>query len=271
MWKGGKDTMDFPKKQRYNIDDLLAIMRILRSDQGCPWDREQTHQSIRKNMIEETYEVVEAIDTQDSVLLQEELGDVLMQVVFHAQIEEEEHRFNFEDVCDGVCKKLIVRHPHVFSDVQVSDSAQVLTNWESIKRSQKGQTSYTESLRSVPSVLPSLMRSEKVQSRAAKSGFDYPDLGWAMGDLKSEVGELEEAIAYNNHEDIEEELGDLLFSCVNVARKANVEPEYALTKSCEKFIERYAKVEQMSRERGIDMKTAGIDQLNELWKEAKGK
>ena len=123
----------------------------------------------------------------------------------------------------------------------------------------------------MPSVLPSLMRSEKVQSRAAKSGFDYPDLGWAMGDLKSEVGELEEAIAHNHHEEIEEELGDLLFSCVNVARKANVEPEYALTKSCEKFIERYAKVEQMSRERGIDMKTAGIDQLNELWKEAKGK
>lgn len=261
--------MDFALKQRYGIDDLLAIMRILRGENGCPWDRVQTHQSIRKNMIEETYEVVEAIDNEDSVLLQEELGDVLMQVVFHARLEEEEGRFNFDDVCDGVCKKLVERHPHVFGDVKVDGTDQVLTNWESIKRSQKGQTSYTESLRSVPAVLPGLMRSEKVQSRAAKSGFDYPDANWAMDDLKSEVRELEEAISQGDPEAIDEELGDLLFSCVNVARKTGIEPEHSLTKSCEKFIERYAKVEQMSGEQGIDMKRAEIDTLNALWKQAK--
>lgn len=160
-----------------------------------PWDREQDHHSIRRNFIEETYEVCEAIDNDDPVLLQEELGDVLLQVAFHARMEEEAGRFDFGDVCDGICKKLIVRHPHVFGETKVADSGEVLVNWDRIKERTKGQKTATETLRSVSAALPALMRSEKVQHRAAKVGFDYPDTGGALRDLESEVAELREAIS----------------------------------------------------------------------------
>ena len=148
---------DFELKEHYTIDDLLHIMRILRGEGGCPWDREQTHASIRKNMIEETYETVEAIDRQDSGMLREELGDVLLQVVFHTQMEQERGVFNFDDVCDGICQKLILRHPHIFGDVVAKTSDQVLKNWDEIKKKEKGQTSAAQTLRSVPAVLPALM------------------------------------------------------------------------------------------------------------------
>lgn len=263
--------MDFQQKQSYDINDLLRIVKILRGENGCPWDREQTHQSIRTNMIEETYEAVEAIDKQDSELLLEELGDVLLQVVFHAEIETSEGGFNFDDICNGICHKLIIRHPHVFGDVDAKSTQQVLTNWEKIKQKTKGQKTYAEALRSVPEVLPALMRSEKLQSRAAKAGFDYPDSSYAMNDLCSEVDELKEAISSGVGESIDEELGDLLFSCVNVARFYNIDSEFSLTKSCEKFIKRFEEVEKLSNQNNIDMKTASIDQLNKLWEQAKTK
>lgn len=261
--------VDFEQKEHYKIEDLLKIMKILRGENGCPWDQVQTHQSIRKNMIEETYEVIEAIDKEDPILLQEELGDVLMQVVFHSQIEESEGRFTFDDVCDGVCKKLIIRHPHVFGNLSVADSDEVLTNWDSIKRKTKGQTSFTETLQSVPAVLPALMKSEKIQSRAAKAGFEYPNIAGAMYDLTSEVEELKQAITDGNQENIDEELGDVLFSCVNVSCFAKIDSEHSLTKSCNKFISRFAKVEQLCREQGIEMTDASLEQLDELWKKAK--
>ena len=261
--------VDFEQKGHYNIEDLLEIIKILRGENGCPWDQVQTHQSIRKNMIEETYEVVEAIDEENPVLLQEELGDVLMQVVFHAQIEESEGRFNFDDVCDGVCKKLIVRHPHVFGNLSVTGSDEVLINWDSIKRKTKGQTSFTETLQSVPAVLPALMKSEKIQSRAAKAGFEYPNIAGAMNDLASEVEELKQAVASGNQDNIDEELGDVLFSCVNVSRFAKIDSEHSLSKSCDKFISRFEKVEQLCREQGMEMTDASLEQLNELWKKAK--
>lgn len=261
--------VDFEQKEHYKIEDLLDIMKILRGENGCPWDQVQTHQSIRKNMIEETYEVVEAIDKEDPILLQEELGDILMQVVFHSQIEESEGRFTFDDVCDGVCKKLIVRHPHVFGNLSVADSDEVLTNWDSIKRKTKGQTSFTETLQSVPAVLPALMKSEKIQSRAAKAGFEYPNIAGAMYDLVSEVEELKQAITDGNQENIDEELGDVLFSCVNVSRFAKIDSEHSLTKSCNKFISRFAKVEHLCREQGMEMTEASLEQLDELWKKAK--
>ena len=263
--------MVLPDKQRYAVEDLVSIMELLRSGQGCPWDREQTHQSIRKNFIEETYEAVEAIDTNDSALLKEELGDVLLQVVFHAQIEKEKGRFSFGDVCDDICKKLISRHPHIFADAKAGTAEQVLGNWEAIKKEEKRQNTHTESLQSVPRSLPALMRAQKVQSRAAKVGFDYPGAEEAMKDLRSEVEEIEEALAINSRRAIQEELGDLLFSVVNVSRFAGVDAEEALTWSCNKFIDRFALLERLAAERGINIQKANIHVLNSLWKEVKNK
>lgn len=260
---------EFTIKESYQMDDLVKLVRRLRSENGCPWDREQDHHSIRKNFLEETYEVLEAIDTEDADLLKEELGDVLLQVVFHAQMETETGGFDFDSVCDGICKKLVQRHPHVFGNTQVSGTGEVLTNWDKIKEKSKGQTTYTETLRSVPAVLPALMRSEKVQHRAAKSGFDYPETGDAFQDLLSEVKELQEAIAEKDQSHMEEEMGDLLFAAVNVSRFLHIDPEQSLSKACEKFISRFERVEHFSQERGISMKDQPLAELDKLWKEAK--
>ena len=262
-------TTDFSKKDRYTIEDLREIMKLLRSENGCPWDKKQDHHSIRNNFLEETYEVLEAIDQNDTEHLKEELGDVLLQVVFHAQMEDEEKRFNFDDVCDGICKKLILRHPHIFGDVKADDSETVLKNWDAIKKEEKGQKTATDTLESVPKVFPALMRSEKVQKRAARAGFDYPGISDALNDLKSEILELEQAIHEQDAENQKEELGDLLFSCVNVARFIKVDAEEALGSSCEKFIHRFAIVEQLAQEQGVNMAEASIDRLNELWYQAK--
>ena len=262
-------SVNFPQKQSYDIGDLLKIMELLRGENGCPWDREQDHHSIRKNFLEETYEVMEAIDLDDSELLKEELGDVLLQIVFHCQMESESSRFDFGNVCDGICKKLIVRHPHVFGDVTVENSGEVLVNWDQIKRQTKGQNTTTETLKSVPAVLPALMRSGKVQHRAAKSGFDYPSLEYALSDLDSEILELKEAIAEKNQAHVDEELGDLLFAAVNVSRFTQTDAENALTRSCEKFIARFEQVEKLAVSGGLDMKQASIEELNKLWKRAK--
>lgn len=261
--------MEFRPKPKYAMDDLLDIMKLLRSPEGCPWDREQTHQSIRVNFIEEVYEAAEAIDLDDAELLQEELGDVLLQVVFHAQMESERKVFDFADVVDGICKKLIVRHPHIFADVVAETPAEVLRNWEDIKQQQKGQTKQIQALESVPKTLPSLMRSAKIQHRAAKVGFDYPDAGQAFNHMRSELEELSEAISRQDQNAIEEEFGDLLFSAVNVSRFLKVNAENALEKACNKFIRRFSQVEQIAEERGIDMKSAGIDSLDSLWGEVK--
>ena len=261
--------MDFQIKESYGIADLVKVMELLRSENGCPWDREQTHVSIRKDLIEEAYETVEAIDCGSSEMLCEELGDVIMQVVFHSRIAEEQHHFDFDDVADGICKKLILRHPHVFGDVKVNGSEQVLANWDEIKKVEKGQNTATDTLKSVPKVFPALIRSQKVQKRAAKTGFDYTDAEMAFGDLKSEVAELEAAMSRSDPDDCFEELGDLLFSVVNVARMLKIDAEDSLTASCEKFIRRFEKVEDMASQRGIDMSTASLERLNELWREAK--
>ena len=219
----GGIILEFEKKSRYEMDDLLHIMEILRGPDGCPWDREQTHESIRGNLIEETYEAVEAIDRKDTALLREELGDVLLQVVFHSRMEEEQGSFQFGDVVHDICQKLIIRHPHIFGDVQVSGTGEVLENWEAIKNAVKGTKTQTERLRAVPSVYPALMRSQKVAGRAAKAGMDYPDTAGAWKDLESELGELKEAVAEGNREHAEEELGDLLFAAVNVARHEGID------------------------------------------------
>lgn len=260
---------DFKEKNKYGIEDLLLIMQMLRAPDGCPWDKKQDHKSIRKNFIEETYEVVEAIDTDNTSLLKEELGDVLLQIVFHSQMESEKGSFGFSDVCDGICKKLVLRHPHIFGDVTANTSEEVLENWDKIKNTEKHYDSVTDTLNGVSHALPALMRSEKVQHRAAKSGFDYRDISQAMHDLKSEVAELEEAVSLKDKDSVCEELGDVLFSAVNVARFTNTHPEEALVRSCDKFILRFKKVEQYAKEQGVDMQTSDINMLNSLWQEAK--
>jgi tetrapyrrole methylase family protein/MazG family protein len=256
-------------KKAYDIGDLLQIMSILRGENGCPWDKEQTHKSIRKNFIEETYEVIEAIDNEDTELLKEELGDVLLQVVFHTQMEKEQGTFEFSDVVNDLCNKLIERHPHIFSDTKADNSDEVIKNWEAIKKSQKGQKSSTETLMAVPKTLPALMRSTKIQQRAARAGFDYPDMNMAMDDLKSEIAELEQAVAHADEKEIQLELGDVLFSVVNVSRFLKVDSEECLTLSAEKFISRFKIVEQLAKEQNIDFKTASTEELIQLWNKAK--
>ena len=260
---------NFEFKEKYSVEDLLRIMEILRSPGGCPWDAEQTHESIKKSFIEETYEVIEAINKKDKDLLVEELGDVLLQVVFHSQMEKEIGTFDFSDVTDGVCKKLIERHPHVFGEVKVSSTDEVLSNWDDIKRKSKGQNTQGSSMLKVPRELPALMRAQKIQSKAKKAGFDWDDMRGAFDALESEIRELKQAINEKNQEYVEEELGDVLFSAVNISRFIGVDSEEALTKSNEKFITRFLEVERLAQERGIDMKNTPIDELDELWKEAK--
>lgn len=261
--------MEFVKKPRYDIEDMKAIMRLLRSENGCPWDREQTHATIRNNLIEEAYEVIEAIDQCDSAMLREELGDLLLQIIFHSEMESEQSVFNFDDVVDEICQKLITRHPHVFADVSVKDSDEVLSNWTAIKQQQKGQNTYTQTLESVPRQLPAIMRADKVQSRAGKAGFCYPTVEMAMEDLESELDELKAAIAANDRENIEEELGDLLFSVVNVSRLLKYSGEEALTRSTDKFVQRFSLSEEIAREQGMSMPDTDLDTLNKLWAEAK--
>lgn len=259
------------KKDKYDMNDLLEIMRILREPGGCPWDREQTHTSIRRDLLEEAYEVADAIDASNKDALCEELGDLLLQVAFHSKIAEKENEFSFDDVTDGICRKLILRHPHVFGDVKVENSEQVLDNWDAIKKDEKHQESYTDTLTSVPKAFPALMRAAKVQKRAAKVGFDWDDISGATDKLAEELVEFSEAVNSGIQNDIDEEFGDLLFSCVNVSRFLNLDAEYSLNNATEKFIDRFSKVEEVFKSRGVDMKTVSLKELDEVWNEIKHK
>ena len=261
--------VNFNFKENYNFEDLLKIMEVLRSPEGCPWDREQTHESIRKDFIEETYEVIEAINKKDKTLLCEELGDVLLQVAFHVQIEKEEGSFGIEEVTDGVCKKLIERHPHVFGEVKVSSTGEVLDNWDTIKRKSKGQKTQGSAMEKIPKELPALMRAQKIQQKAKKAGFDWDDVSGAYEALGKEIEELKEAQQSGDEDKITDELGDVLFSVVNISRFLGADSEEALTKSNNKFIERYLIVERLAKERDIDMPSSSIEELDKLWDEAK--
>ena len=257
--------MDFQFKDSYDIDDLLEIMAILRSEDGCVWDREQDHHSIRNNFIEETYEAVEAIDREDPVLLKEELGDVLLQVVFHARMAEEEGLFTLDDVVDGICKKLVFRHPHVFGTVDARDSGQALNTWDAQKREEKGQRTAADTLDSVARSLPALMRAEMIQDKARKAGLDWAEMGPALDKAEEEMGELRQAVEQGAN--VEEELGDLLFAAVKVGRFAGLDSEQALHGTCEKFIRRFRRVEELAGGRPLD--SLGLHRLEELWQQAK--
>ncbi|WP_394273193.1 nucleoside triphosphate pyrophosphohydrolase [Butyricicoccus sp.] len=261
--------MDFTIKENYKFEDLLKIMEILRSENGCMWDRAQDHHSIRRNFIEETYEVCEAIDNEDVDLLREELGDVLLQVVFHTRIEEEKGTFNIDDVADGICKKLIYRHPHIFGSVDVASTEEILNNWDELKKAEKGQESTTDTLNSVARSLPALIRAEKVQHKAAKVGFDWDDISGALEKVQEELDEVKRAA--NGDGDLPEEIGDLLFAAVNVARFADTDPEGALNATTEKFIRRFSYVERAAAAQGKSMEDMTLREMDDLWNEGKSK
>ena len=257
------------EKENYNVDDLVVLVEVLRSNEGCPWDMEQTHKSIRRDFIEETYEVIEAIDTDNPVLLREELGDVLLQVAFHSQIEREEGRFTLDDVANDICVKLIHRHPHVFGNVIAESADKVLSNWEAIKSEEKERKTVTDKLTAIPPMLPALMRADKVGRKA--SCFDFPNAESVMLKVKEELCELEEAMAQNDADNIEEELGDLIFSVVSLCRKLGFESEVVLNKATDKFIKRFASLEAVVLEEGKDITKLSMIELDAIWEKNKEK
>lgn len=259
--------VDFQYASHYTVEDLRRIMEALRAPDGCPWDRAQTHQSIRENMLEEAYEAADAIDRGDVDNLREELGDVLLQVVFHAQMAREEGRFTFDDVVDGICRKLIFRHPHVFGAQTAGDPEGALSAWDAQKRREKGQRTTADAMDSVARAMPALMRAEKLQGKAAKAGFDWPDIAPALDKAEEELSELRRAVAEGTN--VEEELGDLLFSAVNVSRFVKVDTEEALNRATDKFIGRFRKVEAQAAAQGKAMEDMGLEELDALWERAK--
>ncbi len=259
--------VNFENKEHYDVNDLRRIISILRGPGGCPWDAEQTHESIRRNFLEEAYEAVEAIDEQDPRHLCEELGDVLMQVMFHADIEAAAGRFDLDDVADMTVRKLISRHPHVFGDLTVTGSDEVIENWEVLKRREKRHETVADSLDAVARSLPGLWRAEKIQKKAAKVGFDWPDADGAMDKLREELSELAEAVKAGRH--VEEELGDLLFSAVNAARLLDIDPETALGKASDKFAARFRRMEEKATAQGKKLADMTLSEMDELYNQAK--
>ncbi len=264
-------SVDFEIKDHYTMEDLIRLITVLRSPGGCPWDRKQTHESIKKNFIEETYEAIEAINKKDTQGLREELGDVLLQIMLHCEMEREKGSFDFNDVVNELCQKLVERHPHVFSGSSAANSAEALDRWDEVKRKTKGIKKQSESMLKVPREFPALMRAQKVQQKAAKAGFDWSNAEGAFQKLLEEINELKNALSEGVKDHIDEEFGDVLFSCVNVSRFIGADSEESLTAATDKFISRYLLVERLAGERGIDMKSSSIDVLDSLWDEAKNK
>ena len=256
-------------KKKYYFDDLVTIVELLRGEGGCPWDMEQTHRSIRNGLIEETYEVIEAIDTENPVLLREELGDVMLQVVFHAQISCEEKNFNIDDVSNDVCAKLIHRHPHVFGNVVAETSEEVLKNWDAIKSVEKSRETVTDKLKSVPPMLPALMRATKVGKKA--KCFDFPTVEDVMDKISEELVEVSEAIEEGNNEHITEEIGDLLLSITSLCRKLDVDAEKALFDATNKFISRFETVENAVLSENKRIEECSVEDLDLIWDKIKKK
>ena len=230
--------INFVRKPQYGYEDLLEIIRLLRSEDGCPWDKAQTHQPIRRGLLEEAYEAAEAIDNDDPVLLKEELGDVLMQVVFHAAMEEERGRFTFEDVCRNVCEKLVFRHPNIFASSAAENAG--INGWDALKNKEKGRTTLADELATVPATLPALMRAQKLQKRAAGHGLGQQDAAAAQHRLEAAVQDFATADAAAK----QEAAGRLLFAAVNAARLAGVDAEEALTFASKRFAQQCLEQEQ---------------------------
>lgn len=261
----------------YDITPLTDVMSSLLGENGCPWDKEQTHASLRKNLLEESHEVIEAIDTNDMEHLKEELGDLLLQIVFHAKLAEQVGAFNFNDVVASITEKMIRRHPHIFSDAKADDAEAVLTNWEAIKKQERAAKGIAEQntpssiMGKLPPTLPALMKAEKVQQKAHRVGFDWDDIAGPKAKIAEEVDEIDAAIAESGlgSSKVEEEVGDLLFSVVNLARFAKVDPEQALNRSVDKFVNRFCAMERkiMLDKMGFDNYT--VEELDILWEQSK--
>jgi tetrapyrrole methylase family protein/MazG family protein len=251
--------------------ELVETVRRLRAPGGCPWDRQQTHDSLKRFAIEETYEMVEAVESGDPARLKDELGDVLLQVLLHAQIGHEEGEFDISDVCRQIKDKLHRRHPHVFGEVEVAGVDEVLHNWEQIKRTEPGYGDRESVLDGVPEHLPALMRAAKLGKKAAKTGFDWPDIQSIFDKMREETIELKDAIERSDRAEIKEEIGDLLFTIVNIARHADVDPEEALRLMLKKFIYRFTHIEDHARATGRDIGQLTLNEMDDVWNEAKGK
>lgn len=259
-----KIVLDFLCKESYDLRDFVALVSYLRSPNGCPWDQVQTHESIRRNFLEETYEACEAIDAGDLVHMREELGDVLMQVLFHTDIEREAGHFDIDDVADAACKKLVYRHPHVFRRDEPD-----APDWDTMKQRERAQTTTAEAMDSVARSLPALWRCDKIQAKAAKTGFEWPDVHAALDKVDEEARELRAAVVSGNAEAIGDELGDLLFAAVKVARFAGVDPEQAAHAACEKFIRRFSAMETAAANDGTALEQCTLEQMLSLWQQAK--
>lgn len=249
--------------------EFCQVIAKLRARDGCPWDREQTHESLKSCMLEEAYEVIEAIDRKDDENLQEELGDVLFQVIMHARIAQEEDRFTIDDVLDEVSAKMIRRHPHIFGDVQVETTDEVLDNWERIKQNEKQETDLYEGLTHVPKALPANIRAAKVQKKAAMIGYEFESLDQVTDKVDEELNELKNAIKTKNPELIDEEFGDLMFTMINLSRFLHLNAENSLTNAIEKFINRLGSVEKLAKSRALVLSSLSPQQLDGLWIEVK--
>lgn len=258
------------KDKLYTYEELLSIIALLRSDRGCAWDRKQTHESLKANLIEESYELVEAINKADIENMKEELGDVLLQVLMHAQIAAESDLFTMTDVVDGIAKKMVYRHPHVFKkDVVAITTEQVLINWEKLKKKEKKQVTQTEIIEAIPKALPALIRAHKIQRKVAQVGFNPKEYKPILDKVKEEIREVEEEIQKGDSEGLEAEIGDLLFSIVNLSSFFEINPEFALTKAMEKFINRFRYIENATFAKEKQLSQMTLEELDELWNNSK--
>lgn len=256
-------------KDKYTIDDLLEIVRILRGENGCPWDRVQTHESLKKSMIEEAYEAIDALDSKDDKMFANELGDVLLQVIFHSVLAEERGAFNFDAVLKEICDKLITRHTHVFGDTLAGNAEEALSSWEKNKKKEKGQKSYTEMLLDIPKGLPALMSAEKIQKKAKSSGFDWDNTDDVLEKLREEIDELSEAVKSESCENIAEEYGDVLFSMVNLGRFLHLTPETELMSANAKFVKRFAEMETLANAENRTLDELTLAEMDKLWEKIK--
>ena len=254
-----------------DMNDLTALMARLRGPDGCPWDRKQTAASLKPFLIEECYEVVDALDENDPNKVKEELGDLMFQIVFHARIAEENGQFSMHDVISANIEKMTRRHPHVFGDTKLNTDKEVLSNWEEIKKKEKGYEDRKSVLEGVPRHLPSLLRAHSLQERAARVGFDWSRIDEALPKLDEEIAEFKVSLRQKDAPGIEEELGDIFFMLVNISRFLNVNPEEALRKTISKFIHRFRYIEEHAESSNRSLNDMTLDEMEALWQEAKRK
>ena len=260
---------DILKKKNDVFHELVNVMNKLRDRDGCPWDREQTRDSIKPYLIEEAYELLEAIDEKNPDKIKEELGDLLFQIIFHAKLAVEQNEFDIFDVCRHIKEKMIRRHPHVFGDIEVSCSKEVLKRWEDIKRKEPKNADRKSALDGIPEKLPSLLRAHRFQEKAARVGFDWEKLEEAFEKVEEELAELKQTFSKKNKIEMEHELGDVFFSLVNIARFIRVNPEESMRKAIGRFIKRFKYIEEETAKKGINLKNLSLREMDKYWNEAK--